>query len=138
LDARTLQQGLARLVDAEIVYARGTPPDAVYTFKHALVQEAAYALLLKRTRQQLHGRVLDVLTSTSRGRARSVSAEMVAHHAEMAGRIPVAIDHLRRAGEQAQARSAHPEAIGHLRHAIALLATLPDDRERDASEIALQ
>ena len=56
-----LRQGLARLVDAEIVFARGEPPEATYTFKHALVQEAAYESLLKRTRQQLHGRVVDVL-----------------------------------------------------------------------------
>ncbi len=54
-----LRQGLARLVDAEIVFQRGEPPEATYTFKHALVQEAAYESLLKRTRQQLHGRVVD-------------------------------------------------------------------------------
>ena len=56
-----LRQGLTRLVDAEIVFQRGEPPDATYTFKHALVQEAAYESLLKCTRQQLHGRVVDVL-----------------------------------------------------------------------------
>jgi hypothetical protein len=60
-----LRQGLARLVDAEIVFQRGEPPEATYTFKHALVQEAAYESLLKRTRQQLHGRVVDVLRSGS-------------------------------------------------------------------------
>ena len=61
MDDAGLRQGLARLVDAEIVFQRGEPPEATYTFKHALVQEAAYESLLKRTRQQLHGRVVDVL-----------------------------------------------------------------------------
>src|SRR5258706_114463 len=61
MEEASLRQGLARLVDAEIVFQRGEPPEATYTFKHALVQEAAYESLLKRTRQQLHGRGVDVL-----------------------------------------------------------------------------
>jgi tetratricopeptide (TPR) repeat protein len=134
LDDGALQQGLARLVEAEIVYARGAPPEATYTFKHALMQEAAYALLLKRTRQQLHGRVADVLVSTGA----AAPPEMIAHHAEMAGRTEDAIAHLRRAGEQAQRRSAHAEAIDHLRHAIALLTALPVGRQGGAGEIELQ
>ena len=55
LHAGALQRGLARLVEAELLFVRGEPPEATYTFKHALVQEAAYESLLKRTRQQLHG-----------------------------------------------------------------------------------
>ncbi len=63
LDDAALRQGLARLVEAEILFARGEPPTATYTFKHALIQETAYHSLLKRTRQQFHGRVLDVLVA---------------------------------------------------------------------------
>src|SRR5215475_206843 len=61
LDEGALHQGLARLVEAELMFVRGEPPHATYTFKHALVQEAAYGSLLKRTRQQLHGRVAEIL-----------------------------------------------------------------------------
>jgi class 3 adenylate cyclase/tetratricopeptide (TPR) repeat protein len=137
LEDATLQQGLARLVEAELVFVRGVPPEATYTFKHALVQEAAYESLLKRTRQQLHGRVVDVLMAEVPERA-AAAPEVVARHAELAGRIDDAITYHQHAGEQAQARSAHTEAIGHLRHAIALLATRPGGGERDSREVALQ
>ena len=137
MDDAALRQGLTRLVEAEIVFARGEPPEAVYTFKHALVQETAYGSLLKRTRQQLHGRVVDVLMQKFPERAAS-EPEVVARHAELAGRIDEAIASYRRAGQQAEARSAHREAIGHLRHAIALLAKQPESEARDAREIPLQ
>ena len=54
LDEPMLQQGLAQLVDAELVYQRGLPPQSQYIFKHALIQEAAYQSLLKSTRQRYH------------------------------------------------------------------------------------
>ena len=132
-----LRQGLARLVDAEIVFQRGEPPEATYTFKHALVQEAAYESLLKRTRQQLHGRVVDVLRERFPERV-DAEPEVVARHAEAAGRSDDAITYYGRAGERAQARSAHEEAIGQLRKAIVLLETRPAGAERDARELSLQ
>ena len=61
LDASTLQRELGRLVEAEIVYQRGLPPQATYVFKHALIQDAAYASLLKSTRQHYHQRIGQVL-----------------------------------------------------------------------------
>jgi class 3 adenylate cyclase/tetratricopeptide (TPR) repeat protein len=137
MDDAGLRQGLARLVDAEIVFQRGEPPEATYTFKHALVQEAAYESLLKRTRQQLHGRVVDVLAERFPERVES-EPEVVARHAEAAGRNDDAITYYGRAGEQAQARSAHEEAIGHLRHAIALVGTTAEGARRDAREAPLQ
>jgi class 3 adenylate cyclase len=60
-DEATLQQALARLVEAELLYQRGLPPQATYIFKHALIQDAAYQSLLKSTRQQLHRRIAQVL-----------------------------------------------------------------------------
>jgi class 3 adenylate cyclase len=137
LDEGTVQQGLARLVEAELMFVRGVPPESSYTFKHALVQEAAYESLLKRTRQQLHSRVVDVLMAEVPLRA-AAAPEVVARHAEVAGRIDDAITYHQRAGEQAQARSAHAEAIAHLRHTIALLATRPEGGERDTREAALE
>src|SRR6185369_15536361 len=98
--------------------------------KHALVQEAAYESLLKRTRQQLHGRVVDVLRERFPERV-AAEPEVVARHAEAAGRSDDAITYYGRAGERAQARSAHEEAVVHLRHAIAIVATRPQNRDRD-------
>jgi class 3 adenylate cyclase/tetratricopeptide (TPR) repeat protein len=137
MDEAGLRHGLARLVDAEVVFQRGEPPDATYTFKHALVQEAAYESLLKRTRQQLHGRVVDVLVSDFPELV-DAAPDVVARHAESAGRVDAAITYLQRAGEQSQARSAHEEAIGHLRHAIALLTTCPENEARQTREAVLQ
>jgi predicted ATPase len=137
IDAGALQQGLARLVEAELVFVRGEPPHATYTFKHALVQEAAYGSLLKRMRQQLHGRVVEILVERFPERA-TAEPEVVARHAEAAGRSDDAIAYYGRAGEQAQARSAHEEAVGQLRKAIELLDTRPAGAERDARELSLQ
>jgi class 3 adenylate cyclase/predicted ATPase len=137
MEEAVLRQGLARLVDAEILYARGEPPHAIYTFKHALVQEAAYGSLLKRTRQQLHGRVVEVLRERFPKRT-AAEPEVVARHAEAAGRVDDAITYYGLAGEQAQARSADEEAIGQFRKAIALLETRAAGPERDARELTLQ
>src|SRR5262245_11379708 len=131
LDEPTLRHGLGRLVEAELVYAQGTPPGATYSFKHALVQEAAYQSLLRRTRRMLHGRVVDALTEKFPERA-AAEPEVVARHAEAAGRAEDAITHYQRAGDQAQGRSAHAEAVRHLGKAIALLAARPESAERDA------
>jgi predicted ATPase len=57
LDEASLQQALARLVDAELLYQRGVPPQATYLFKHGLIQDTAYQSLLKSTRQQFHQRI---------------------------------------------------------------------------------
>ena len=93
--------------------------------------------LLKRTRQQLHGRVVDVLVEQFPERA-AAEPEVVARHAEAAGRSDDAITYYGRAGERAQARSAHEEALGQLRKAIGLVATRPAGAERDARELSLQ
>src|SRR5499427_9239846 len=104
MDEAGLRQALARLVEAEIVFVRGEPPSAAYTFKHALVQEAAYGSLLKRTRQQLHGRVVEVLVERFAERV-AAEPEVAARHAEAAGRSDDAISYYGQAGERAQARS---------------------------------
>src|SRR5262245_47335354 len=137
MDEAALQHGLARLVEAEILFVRGEPPAAAYTFKHALVQEAAYESLLKRTRQRLHGRVVDVLIERFPERV-AAEPEVVARHAEAAGRPDDAITYYDRAGEQAQAGSAHEEAIGQFRNAIVLLEARPAGAERDARELRVQ
>src|SRR5262245_33915610 len=137
MDEAALRQGLGRLVEAEILFARGEPPAATYTFKHALIQETAYQSLLKRTRQQLHARVAQVLEERFPERV-ATEPEVIARHYEQAGLVAQAITHYQRAGERATRRSANEEAIGHLRRALALIATLAESRERHQMELALQ
>jgi tetratricopeptide (TPR) repeat protein len=137
IEETLLRQSLDRLVEAEILFVRGEPPDATYTFKHALVQEAARESLLKSTRQQLHGRVVDVLVERFPARAEA-EPERVARHAEAAGRVADAIVFYRRAGDLAQARSAHEEAIRHFEQAVELIAARPRSRERDGLEASIQ
>ncbi len=131
MDETTLRVGLRGLADAELLFARGEPPEATYTFKHALIQEAAYESLLKRTRQQLHARVARAIEATA-------DPEVTARHYEAAGVADEALRHYERAAADGAARSAHEEAIAHWRKALTVLATLPDSRERDAREMRLQ
>jgi class 3 adenylate cyclase/predicted ATPase len=134
LDEATLQRELGRLVEAEIVYQRGLPPHATYVFKHALIQDAAYASLLKSTRQQYHQRIAQVLEAqfpeTTAGQP-----ELLAHHYTEAGLIEQSITYWYKAGQRAIERSAHVEAIAHLRQGLALLQTLPETSERVQREV---
>jgi predicted ATPase len=84
LDAVTLQRELGRLVEAELLYQRGVPPQALYVFKHALITDIAYQSLLKGTRQQYHQRIADVLINQFPAIA-ATQPEVVAHHYTEAG-----------------------------------------------------
>ena len=136
LDEAPLQQALARLVDAELLYQRGVPPQATYLFKHALIQEAAYQALLKSTRQQFHQRTAQVL-ETRFPASVETQPELVAQHYSAAGRHEQAIPYWQRAGQQASDRSAHLEAISHVTTGIALLKTLPETPERIQQALSL-
>ncbi len=137
LEEPRLHAGLAQLVDAELLYQRGAPPAATYTFKHALIQETAYQSLLKSVRQQLHARIAEVLEERFPERV-AAEPEVIARHCEQAGLAVQAIAHYQRAGERATQRSANEEAIGHLQRALALVETLPETRERHQMELGLQ
>jgi predicted ATPase len=133
----TLSDGLGRLVEAELLYQRGRPPKARYVFKHALVQDAAYQSLLKRTRQHYHRQVAELLESRFPDVV-DAQPELLAHHCAEAGCASEAVTWLQRAGENAVQRSANREAIGHLTRGLELLARLPDAPERAARELRLQ
>ena len=106
LDEATLQQALARLVEAELLYQRGLPPQATYIFKHALIQDAAYQSLLKSTRQQLPpahcAGVGGALSRDRRDAARTAGASLYRGGPERAGHPLLA------AGGPACPRSARP------------------------------
>jgi predicted ATPase len=123
LDEDTLQQGLSRLVDAEMLYQRGIPPKATYTFKHALIQDAAYQSLLKGTRQQYHQRIAGMLVGEF---AETVATrpELVAYHYTEAGLGEQAVPFWQQAGQRALERSASAEAVSHLNRGLEILRNL--------------
>jgi predicted ATPase len=135
-DEETLQVGLAQLVGAELLYQRGRPPRARYIFKHALIQDAAYASLLKSTRQQVHQQIAQAFEVRFPTLVEN-QPELVAQHYTAAGCHEQAVRYWQRAGEQASDRSAYLEAISHLSSGIELLTTLPETPERTQQALTL-
>jgi TOMM system kinase/cyclase fusion protein len=136
-DEGTLQRGLHQLVEAEFLYQQGLPPQATYSFKHALIQDAAYQSLLKSTRQRHHQHIAQVAEERFPELCET-QPELLAHHYTEAGLSAQAIPYWQRAGQRAIQRSAHVEAIAHLTKGLEVLKTLPDTPERTQHELALQ
>ena len=136
LDEASLQRDLERLVEAALLYQRGAGPQAMYTFKHALIQEAAYQSLLKRTRQQYHRQIAQALVERFPDTARQ-QPELLAYHYTQAQLHEQAVGYWQRAGEHAAQRSAHVEAMAHLTQGLDLLTTLPDTPKRAQDELTL-
>ena len=137
VDEAALQSGLARLVDAELLYRRGLGHRATYVFKHALIQEAAYTALLRSARQERHEHIARVLERDFPD-VRDTQPETLAHHYTEAGHAAAAIVWWQRAALAAMQRWANQEAIAHLGKALDLLSELPEERERKRQELALR
>jgi len=137
LEEEMLQSGLGQLVVDELLYQRGRPPRSRYLFKHALIQDAAYQSLLKRTRQQYHERAAKLLEDRFPEVA-STQPELVAHHYTEASCPAQAIAYWLRAGAAAASKSANIEAIDQFRRGLALVDALSDMRERAERELDLQ
>lgn len=131
-----LDAALSQLAAAELVYVRGEPPDATYIFKHALVQDAAYATLLRVRRQQLHVRIA-VALQDKLPEAVARRPEMLAFHYGAAGLDDKALACWARAGKQAMERSEYPEAASHFANALTLLRKSPDREARRREEADL-
>jgi class 3 adenylate cyclase/DNA-binding response OmpR family regulator/predicted ATPase len=129
--ASALQASLARLTDSGLVTASGSFPDETYTFKHALVRDAAYATLPRARRQSLHRHVAEVL-ERSFGFTAETQPELLAHHLLQAGLISRAVEYLQRAGQRAIERSANIEAIAHLTRALELLRSIGEAQQKPA------
>ena len=124
-------------MQADLLYRRGLPPQVIYTFKHALIQEAAYESLLKRTRQEYHQRIAQVLVERFPETVET-QPELLAHHFTEAGLGATAVGYWQRAGLRGMQRSAYVEAISHLTKGLELLNTLPETSERTLQELSLQ
>jgi class 3 adenylate cyclase/predicted ATPase/ABC-type transport system involved in cytochrome c biogenesis ATPase subunit len=136
-DESALKQALAQLEQAELVFRRDEPPEAVYSFKHALVRDAAYESLLKSRRHQLHGQIARILEERFPDVV-AIQPEIVAHHFTQAGLVERASDYWLKAGQQAARRSANAEALNHLARGLELVPNINDPMLRNKSELLLQ
>jgi class 3 adenylate cyclase/predicted ATPase len=137
MDEATLREGLEQLVSSELLYQRGRPPRARYVFKHALIQDAAYRSLLKRSRQRFHRQVAELMEARFPELV-AAQPELVAHHYTEAACAEEAIAYWTTAGLQTLERWATGEAVSHLRMGLKLLEGLPRSTERDERELAMQ
>jgi class 3 adenylate cyclase/predicted ATPase len=120
-----LDEAVGELIRAELVFRRGTPPHHGYSFKHALVQDAAYASLLKGRRQQLHQRIAATLEQSA-PEVVEAQPEVIARHLGEAGLTEPAVGYWLRAGQRATVRSAMIEAVAHLTAGLELIRHAPD------------
>jgi class 3 adenylate cyclase/predicted ATPase len=132
-----LEDALERLTASGLAFRRGTPPDATYTFKHALVQDAAYDSLLKSRRQELHRKIARVIEERFPN-IKTTEPEVLAHHLTTAHLAEAAIPLWRAAGELSMRRMALTEAISHLTRGLEVISTLPPSSGRDAGELELR
>ena len=132
-----LDQSLAQLTESGLAFQQGTPPEAVYTFKHALVQDTAYDSLLKRRRQELHAKIARAIEDRHPNVA-ATEPELLAHHYTEAKQPEKASPLWQKAGGLALQRMALIEAIAHLNKGMDLIAALSPSVERDGRELDLR
>ena len=134
---RELDHALAQLTASGLAFQQGTLANAVYTFKHALVQDAAYDSLLRQRRQELHGRIARAIEEHW-PQTEATEPELLAHHYTEARQPSKAIPLWQKAGSLALARLALAEAVAHLNRGLDLVAALPASGERDGKDLVLR
>lgn len=134
-----LQRGLEQLIANQLIFRRGTPPDATYTFKHALVQDAAYESLLRARRRAIHASISARLEEDHKANLNEV-VELLAHHAQRGELWDKAVTYLRQAGAKAYARSALRESRACYEQALGVLESLPENEStlEQAFEVRLE
>jgi serine phosphatase RsbU (regulator of sigma subunit) len=133
-DKETLRAELDKLVRAEILFVKGPPPDCVYGFKHALLEEALCATLSDDERQRAYRQIAETMEAHFPDIAER-QPEWLAHHFSAAGLIEKAVAHWLKAALRSRETFANIEAIAHLRKGLALLERLAPSPERDAREL---
>ncbi len=129
-----LHAALARLVASGLVFQRGRPPDAVYSFKHALVQDAAHGSLLRSSRQQLHAQIAEALETHS-PELMDTQPQLFAQHYAEAGLVEKSVNYWGKAGRRSAGRSAMAEAASQFHKALDQLALLPGNHQRQQQEL---
>ena len=135
-DERALA-ALDQLVDSGLIFRCGTPPRADYTFKHVLMQDAAYESLLRSEREKIHAQIATLLQDRFSAVV-NTRPELLAYHQTEAGLTEKAIESWLKAGENASRRSANQESIRHLTKGLELIATQPATPLQRRNELRLQ
>lgn len=136
-DEAVLHATLDQLVASELIFSRGTHPEAVYSFKHALVQDAAYESMLRSKRRQLHGTIAKLLQERQADDG-SIRPELLAYHLDRAGLPLEASRYGLQAGLLAASRSAFAESVVHLERALSICEVLPVGYEHQRLEFVLR
>jgi class 3 adenylate cyclase len=134
---KRLEDALEQLVQTGLATARGQPPEAAYSFKHALVQDAAYASMLRDRRRELHFRLAEVLEKNAVNGA-TTDPQLIAWHFSEAGAPDRSIDYYLKAAEKATGRFALVEMVNHLRKGLRQLESIPDSQSKLRRELDLQ
>jgi class 3 adenylate cyclase len=134
---KDLQEALGDLVQTGLATTHGHPPHSTYAFKHALVQDAAYASLLREQRRSIHLRVAEVLEDEVL-RPESCLPEVIAWHFGEAGAPGRSIEYYLKAAERTSGRFALTERVSHLRKGLRQIEYLPGSMEKEHRELALQ
>ena len=129
-----LRTSLARLVASGLIFQRGMPPDAIYVFKHVLVQDAAHSSLLRSTRQHLHARIAEALEAYSPELIEN-QPELLAQHYAEAGLVEQSVAFWGKAGRRSATRSAMAEAASQFQRGLDQLVLLPDSPKRQRQEL---
>jgi DNA-binding response OmpR family regulator/tetratricopeptide (TPR) repeat protein len=137
LPEQVLDEALEKLVRSGLMYCEGERPNAVYTFKHALVQDAAYSSLLKGRRVRLHQIIAEVLAQHFPDTLQS-EPEIIAFHCSQAGKHEQSANYWLQAARDAAVRSAHKEAVGHLNQGLREVSSINDPVVRNKAELLLQ
>src|SRR6516165_10168177 len=137
LPKQKLDEALDQLVRSELIFCRGQIPNAIYTFKHALVRDAAYAGLLKSRRVHFHAAIAKALEQQFHD-VMQTQPEILAYHYTEAGNYESALHYWYAAGKQSSARSAHNEAVSHLKQGLKQIPNIDDPMLRNKSELLLQ
>src|SRR5215471_11790820 len=137
LPKQKLDESLDQLVRSELIFRRGEIPHSIYTFKHALLRDAAYAGLLKNRRVQLHAAIAKALEQEF-PEVVQTQPEIIAYHYTEAGSYEKALHHWSKAGKKSAARSADKEAVGHLKQGLRLIPNIDNPMLRNKSELLLQ
>ena len=133
LSRNALENALTQLCAADLIHRSSDRSQAVYSFRHALVRDAAYASLLRSPRRSIHARIAAALRERPDG-----APEVIAHHLTEAGEADASVAFWEQAGRRAVSRAASVEAVAHFRQALAQLLSLEDSAERRRREAKLQ
>ncbi|WP_437692019.1 TOMM system kinase/cyclase fusion protein [Sorangium sp. So ce176] len=140
LGEEAVREDVEKLIAADLLHTRHRARSVAYMFRHALLRDAAYESLPRRTRKQAHARSARAIEERFPEIAEA-RPELLAWHHASAGQMRQAIAYAERAAERALQRPAgradETEAVTHVHSALGWLSALPDDRERAMTELRL-